>query len=247
VPRHGGQGEPRGIGTFLRPTSSCRTDGMVKATASKNYQGPRIPMWRRPRAIYEWIVENTFPQSENARLRRRRHSLLLESGDLGGKCADLKRAVRWAGAPTGLPARRLWHPRRQVRNGIQEPRCFVRESDKAQHCRARFTLVLRWVPVDPADVRKVVLEERPEIDVGGRHSQRRRARLFGSWEMNWMAYNFAARRRSARVERRPVAFFMYPAGGNRRRPTRQSRSGQLKYENYVNGETHLRTVDGKQT
>ncbi len=49
-----------------------------------------------------------------------------------GTNTDSKRAVRWAGARGGPPrARRLWHPRRQVRNGIQEPRCFVRESDES--------------------------------------------------------------------------------------------------------------------
>jgi transglutaminase-like putative cysteine protease len=49
-----------------------------------------------------------------------------------------------------------------------------------------------WIPVDPADVRKVVLEEPP----GNRQPndevvRAARERLFGSWEMNWVAYNFA--------------------------------------------------------
>ena len=47
-----------------------------------------------------------------------------------------------------------------------------------------------WVPVDPADVRKVVLEEPPgNLAVRDEKVLAARQRLFGSWEMNWLAYN----------------------------------------------------------
>ena len=49
-----------------------------------------------------------------------------------------------------------------------------------------------WVPVDPADVRKVVLDEPPgNLAIGDPRVRETRARLFGSWEMNWIAYNVA--------------------------------------------------------
>src|SRR3989442_13787114 len=83
---------------------------------------------------------------------------------------------------------------------------------KSQHCRAEVHLAgYGWVPVDPADVRKVVLEEppgnRPLDDAMVRAA---RARLFGSWEMNWMAYNFAhdVALPDSHGEQRP--FLMYP-------------------------------------
>ena len=68
-----------------------------------------------------------------------------------------------------------------------------------------------WVPVDPADVRKVVLEEPP----GNRPLEddtvkKARARLFGSWEMNWMAYNFAHDVALPGSNGAPVGFLMYP-------------------------------------
>jgi len=48
-----------------------------------------------------------------------------------------------------------------------------------------------WVPVDPADVRKVMLEEPPgNRPLDDKLVERARARLFGSWEMNRMVYNF---------------------------------------------------------
>ena len=49
-----------------------------------------------------------------------------------------------------------------------------------------------WVPVDPANVRKVVLEEPPgNRPLNDEMVTSARKHLFGSWEMNWMAYNFA--------------------------------------------------------
>ncbi len=40
-----------------------------------------------------------------------------------------------------------------------------------------------------------------------------RARLFGSWEMNWMAYNFAHDVALPDSGRGPIGFFMYPEAG----------------------------------
>jgi hypothetical protein len=37
-----------------------------------------------------------------------------------------------------------------------------------------------------------------------------RARLFGSWEMNWIAYNFAHDVALPGSTRAPLGFFMYP-------------------------------------
>jgi hypothetical protein len=68
-----------------------------------------------------------------------------------------------------------------------------------------------WVPVDPADVRKVILEEPP----GPRSLQdelvkQTRSRLFGSWEMNWLAYNYAQDIELPGASGPPLHFLMYP-------------------------------------
>ncbi|HEX8798710.1 MAG TPA: hypothetical protein VF772_08860, partial [Terriglobales bacterium] len=83
---------------------------------------------------------------------------------------------------------------------------------KAQHCRAEVYLTeFGWVPVDPADVRKVVLEEPPgNRPLSDEMVTSARKRLFGSWEMNWMAYNFAQDVELPGSSGTTLPFLMYP-------------------------------------
>jgi hypothetical protein len=60
-------------------------------------------------------------------------------------------------------------------------------------------------------VRKVVLEEPPgNRPLDDDMVKKARARLFGSWEMNWMAYNFAHDVALPGAKSGPVGFLMYP-------------------------------------
>ena len=83
---------------------------------------------------------------------------------------------------------------------------------KAQLCRAEVYLGdYGGVPVDPADVRKVVLEEPPgNLPLDDDMVKKARLRLFGSWEMNWMAYNFAHDVVLPGSTGAPIGFLMYP-------------------------------------
>ena len=85
---------------------------------------------------------------------------------------------------------------------------------KGQHCRVEVYLTgYGWVPVDPADVRKVVLEEPPgNLPLDHEMVKKARTRLFGSWEMNWMAYNFGHDVALPGSSGKPVGYFMYPQG-----------------------------------
>ena len=84
----------------LRATHLLPTDGIVKSTAMKITKGARTDL-DKARAIYEWIVENTFrdPKTPGCGLGDIR--FMLESKDLGGKCADLNGALRGSGARAG--------------------------------------------------------------------------------------------------------------------------------------------------
>ena len=67
------------------------------------------------------------------------------------------------------------------------------------------------MPVDPADVRKVVLEEPPgNRPLNDEMVSKARTRLFGSWETNWMAYNYAHDVALPGSTKPPLVFFMYP-------------------------------------
>src|SRR5262249_46158585 len=119
---------------------------------------------------------------------------MLEAGNLGGKCADLNALYVGLARAAGLPARDVYGIRiAKSELGYKRLGAASETITKAQHCRAEVFLSGHgWVPVDPADVRKVALEEPPGNRALDDEVVRNvRARLFGSWEMNWMAYNYA--------------------------------------------------------
>jgi transglutaminase-like putative cysteine protease len=83
----------------------------------------------------------------------------------------------------------------------------------AQHCRAEVYLSgYGWTPVDPADVRKVVLEENPPelLPLNDPKVTKARAKLFGAWEMNWLPYNYAHDVKLPQSNGPEIGFLMYP-------------------------------------
>jgi len=197
---------------FLRPTKLLPIDGIVKETAIEITGGAKTDL-EKARAIYEWIVDNTFrdPKTRGCGIGDIR--FMLESKDLGGKCADLNALYVGLARAAGLPARDVYGIRIAKSDlGYKSLGTSSENITKAQHCRAEVYIESHgWVPVDPADVRKVVLEEppgnRPLDDI---MVKKVRGRLFGSWEMNWMAYNFAHDVKLPRSAGAPVGFLMYP-------------------------------------
>ena len=199
---------------FLRPTKLLPTGGIVKATAAEITRGAKTDL-EKARAIYEWIVDSTFrdPKTRGCGLGDIR--FMLESKDLGGKCADLNALYVGLARAAGLPARDVYGIRiAKSELGYKSLGAASENVTKAQHCRAEVYIGgCGWVPVDPADVRKVVLEEPPgNRPLDDEMVKKARARLFGSWEMNWMAYNFAHDVGLPGSGGAPVGFLMYPQG-----------------------------------
>jgi transglutaminase-like putative cysteine protease len=205
---------------FLRPTKLLPTDGIVKDTAAEITSGATTDV-EKARAIYEWIVENTFRNPKTLGCGIGDIRFMLESRDLGGKCADLNALYVGLARASGLPARDAYGIRiAKSELGYKSLGASSENVTKAQHCRAEVYLsAYGWVPVDPADVRKVVLEEPPgNRPLDDDMVKKARARLFGSWEMNWMAFNFAHDVALPGSTGDPIGFFMYPqaetAGGH---------------------------------
>lgn len=197
---------------FLRPTKLMPTDGIVKSTADEITKGSKTDV-EKARAIYEWIVENTFrnPKTRGCGIGDIR--FMLETKDLSGKCADLNALYVGLARAAGLPARDVYGIRTAKSDlGYKSLGASTETVTKSQHCRAEVYLAeYGWVPVDPADVRKVVLEEPPgNRPLDDDMVKKARTRLFGSWEMNWMAYNFGHDVSLPGSTGAPVAFFMYP-------------------------------------
>ena len=197
---------------FLRPTKLLPTDGIVRTTATEITSNSKTDA-EKARAIYERIVENTFRNPKTRGCGVGDIRFMLDSRDLGGKCADLNALYVGLARAAGIPARDVYGIRvGKSELGFKSLGANTETITKSQHCRAEVYLSdFGWVPVDPADVRKVVLEEPPgNRPLDDDMVKRARVRLFGSWEMNWMAYNFAHDVALPGSTGAPVGFLMYP-------------------------------------
>jgi transglutaminase-like putative cysteine protease len=204
--------DDRTLERFLRPTKLIPTNGIVKTTADAITRGRGTDI-ERARAIYDWIVENTFRDPETRGCGTGDIRFMLESKNLSGKCADLNALFVGLARASGIPARDVWGLR--VGRTLLDLRSLGLSSEnatRAQHCRAEVYLTgYGWVPVDPADVRKVALEEPPgHLALSDEKVRSARTRLFGSWEMNWIAFNYAHDVVLPKSKRGALGFFMYP-------------------------------------
>ncbi|TMH95018.1 MAG: transglutaminase domain-containing protein [Betaproteobacteria bacterium] len=195
---------------YTAPTEWIPTDGIVRDTARGIVKAAHSDV-EKARAIYEWVVDNTFRDPKVRGCGWGDIKTMLETGNLGGKCADLNALYVGLARSIGLPARDVYGVRCADSATF---RSLGKSGDisKAQHCRAEVYLTgYGWVPVDPADVRKVVLEEPPSgLPLGDPIVKKARAKLFGAWEMNWLAYNYAHDVKLPSSESKPVPFLMYP-------------------------------------
>lgn len=194
----------------LIATDLIPTDGIVRTTAQnivKNINGD-LP---RARAIYDWVIESTFRDPKTRGCGIGDIKFMLETKSMGGKCADINALFVGLCRAAGVPARDVYGVR--VADSGRGYKSLGKSGDitKAQHCRAEFYAAgYGWVPADPADVRKVILEE----DGGKKPDDPKvvaiRDYLFGAWEMNWLAYNRAHDVQLPKAERGKVGYFMYP-------------------------------------
>ena len=192
---------------YLKPTEHMPLDGIVRDTANKIVKGIKTPE-ARAKAIYEWIVDNTFRDPKVRGCGMGNIKFMLESGDLGGKCADINSLFVGLARAAGIPAREFYGVR--VADSAQF-KSLGKSGDiaKAQHCRAEFFSARHgWVPVDPADVRKAVLEEK--LALSDPKIVDLRKRLFGYWEMNWVGFNYGRDFPLPGDGKVSVPYLMYP-------------------------------------
>jgi transglutaminase-like putative cysteine protease len=223
--------EDASLREWLAPTSFKPTDGIVLKTAEQIVAGVRTDE-EKARRIYDWIIVNTYREPKVRGCGLGDIRFMLESGDLGGKCADLNGLLVGLCRAAGVPARDNFGLRvAPSAFGYRELGGNPDKLEGAQHCRAEVYLRGRgWVAADPADVAKVMRQESGEWIKDANHPLVApiRQALFGSWEGNWIAYNAASDVRLPGSVGKPVPFLMYPqaeSGGRRHDP--------LDAENFV--------------
>ena len=209
----GGRESARALARYLRPTSLLPTDGIVRATA-RQICADRQGDIAQARALYDWVVETTTRDPKTPGCGMGDVGSMLRSGYLGGKCADINALFVALARSAGIPARDAYGVR--VADSRLGYRCLGKSGDvsKAQHCRAEFYARDHgWIPVDPADVRKVMLEEQAGgLPMSDPNVQAARQALFGSWEMNWVAYNHGHDVALPGSTKAAIPFLMYPNG-----------------------------------
>lgn len=202
--------------TDLQPTS-----GIVATTAQK-IVGSASTDVAKARLIYDWVVVNAARNPKTRGCGLGDVSFMLQTGDLSGKCADINGLYVALVRAVGVPARDLYGIRvAPSRFGYKSLGANSNVITKAQHCRAEVYLSDHgWVPADPADVRKVALEEPPgNLVLTNAKVADARKTLFGAWEGNYVAYNDGHDIALPGSDGPQLGFLMYPqaeAAGQRR-------------------------------
>lgn len=210
-PGAGMQATAQELALYTKATDLLPTDGIVRETAMKITAGAKTDV-EKARAIYDWVIENTYRNPRTRGCGTGDIRAMLETGNLNGKCADLNALFVGLARSVGVPARDVYGVRvAPSPMGYASMGRAGGDITRAQHCRAEFYAQgIGWVPVDPADVRKVVLEEKPGLTLDDDIVKRARTFLWGNWEGNWLAYNYGHDVRLPGSSKGPVEFLMYP-------------------------------------
>lgn len=202
---------------FTRPTALLPTDGIVRKTALAATQGAKTDV-EKAQKLYDWIVSNTHREPKVRGCGEGDIKTMLETGNLGGKCADLNALFVGLCRSVGVPARDVYGIRLVPSSfGYKELSGNPASLKGAQHCRAEVYLTgYGWVAMDPADVAKVMRLETPEWikNTTSPVVAPVNKALFGGWEGNWMAYNTAHDVALPNAKGDKLGFFMYPVGEN---------------------------------
>lgn len=162
--------DPADYSLYLTPTKLGPIDGVVKEQADKIVEG-KTTVQAKAKAIYDWICENMYRDPEtNGCGSGDVCSLLLKPG---GKCTDIHSVFVSLCRAAGVPAREVF--------GIRLGKEDVVDVTKWQHCWAEyFQPGYGWVPVDPADVRKMMLKH--DLKLTDAKTDEFRKYFWGAWD-----------------------------------------------------------------
>jgi transglutaminase-like putative cysteine protease len=198
---------------WLQPTDLMPLNGIVGVTSRQITEGARTDLEKVQR-IYDWIVLTTFREPKVRGCGTGNIKAMLETKNFGGKCGDINGLFVGLCRAAGIPARDAFGIRLVPSAfGYKELGGNPASLKGAQHCRAEVYLKKHgWVAMDPADVGKVMRQETGNWikDADDPIVAPVKKALFGGWEGNWLAYNFAHDVNLAGFSAGKVGFFMYP-------------------------------------
>jgi transglutaminase-like putative cysteine protease len=143
---------PVDVEEFLLPTYLGPTDGIVKEHSDEITEG-KTTILEKATAIYDYLIEYGERDPNLTFCGDGDVCELLQN--LRGKCVDFSSVFVALARSAGVPAREILGTR------------IAKDGDitGAYHCRAEFYLPdYGWVPVDPSDVAKLMLNEDLQID-----------------------------------------------------------------------------------
>ncbi|MEY4591690.1 MAG: hypothetical protein RIR18_585 [Pseudomonadota bacterium] len=171
----------------LHETPTIPNEGDIYDLAMKIVGRIKDPV-AQAKAMFEWVTENTgylpdLPGGGTGDVTQQ-----VRSGRFGGGSVDIAALFVGLCRSMGIPARLVF--------GLRVDRSLISDSLSAnpedlrrdQHCRAEFYIPgYNWIPVDPSDVCRAMNKG----NLKGRELATLRRVMFGTWEMNWMAYSMA--------------------------------------------------------
>lgn len=178
---------------FLEPSAHIPVNDKLKAFVKNITKDSKTPL-EKAYAIYDWTVTTMYRDNSVIGCGVGDAGKALDEKIFGGKCTDISSVFVCLLRNANIPAKEVFG----IRAGKSKISKACGKADEkgfanitgGQHCRAEFYISgLGWVPADPADVTKVRLaenltnEDKKIIDT--------KKYMFGSWEMNWVAFNYA--------------------------------------------------------
>ena len=208
--------DPALLQANLQATQLLPVDGIVRRTALDATRSARTDV-DKVRALYDWVVVNAHREPKTRGCGTGDIKAMLETGNLGGKCADLNAVFVGLCRAVGVPARDVYGLRLAPSAfGYRELGANPANLKGAQHCRAEVYLRAHgWVAMDPADVLKVMRQETANWIRDAKHAVAAPVHrgLFGGWEGNWVAWNTAHDiTLPGQSGRATLPFLMYPQG-----------------------------------
>ncbi len=143
---------PVDIEQYLIPTSLGPVDGIVKEIADEIIED-NDTILSKAIAIYDYLIEHGERDPNLTFCGTGDVCTLLQN--LQGKCADFSSVFVALSRSVGVPSREIFGTR-MSKNG---------DITGSYHCHSEFYLPdYGWIPVDPSDVAKLMLNENLEID-----------------------------------------------------------------------------------